>query len=190
MGRQPSVSISYSHADKAVAQVLAEGLATAGAKVWIDEGELRVGDSIIDRIARAIAEVEFVVAIVSVNSIGSPWCEKELSLATTGGLNREGVKVLPLRLGSIRMPASLADTYYLSVDPDDPAAVVDILLHHARSHLATPQPAVRRRADVTSGARHPNPDFNPYSVDEMYEHYLADRSSVASSWREFFDDYR
>lgn len=90
-------------------------------------GELRVGDSIIERIATAIAEVQFVVAVVSVNSVESRWCQKELSLAITGGLYREGVKVLPLRLGDVLMPATLVDTLYLQVDPEDPAAVADRL---------------------------------------------------------------
>jgi len=79
-------------------------MAEAGARVWIDEGELRIGDSIIERIATAIADVHFVVAIVSIQS---NWCQRELSLAISGGLNRDGVKVSPLRLGDVAMPATL-----------------------------------------------------------------------------------
>ena len=66
---------------------------------------------------------EYVVAVVSENSVKSRWCSKELSLALTEGLGREGVKLLPLRLGNVKMPATLADVYYLQVDPLEPAAV-------------------------------------------------------------------
>ena len=31
---------------------------------------------------------------------------------------------------------------------------------------------------------------NTWLVDEMYEQYLADPSSVSESWQEFFEDYR
>ena len=31
---------------------------------------------------------------------------------------------------------------------------------------------------------------NAWLVEEMYEAYLADRSSVSDSWQEFFADYR
>jgi len=136
---EPSVFISYSHADKAVAIAIAVRLVELGARVWIDEGELRVGDSIIERIGTAIAEVHFVVAIVSASSIGSQWCQKELSLAITGGLQREGVKVLPLRLGDVEMPPTLKDLLYLSIDPNDPAAVAPRLFQDAQAHMANPR---------------------------------------------------
>jgi len=167
MGTEPSVFISYSHVDKEVARAIADGLANAGVRVWIDEGELRAGDSIIERVATAIADVNFVVAIVSVNSVGSGWCQKELSLAITGALNREGVRVLPLRLGDVDMPDSLADTYYLAVDPDDPAAVVDRLLADARDHLPSTDAAVTPQyAKVVSPAKYRLPSVGSRETDE------------------------
>ncbi|MFZ8969163.1 MAG: 2-oxoglutarate dehydrogenase E1 subunit family protein, partial [Ilumatobacteraceae bacterium] len=38
----------------------------------------------------------------------------------------------------------------------------------------------------------PAPSFgaNSWLVEEMYERYVADPSSVAESWKEFFEDYR
>src|SRR4051794_39132022 len=89
-----SIFISYSHGDKAIACKLADGLTKYGLRVWIDEGELMIGDSIIDRVSNAIAEVHFVVAPVSRNSVKSSWCQKEIALALTGGLKRRGVKIL------------------------------------------------------------------------------------------------
>lgn len=155
---KPSIFISYSHADKPVASAIASRLSELGAKVWIDEGELLVGDSIIERIATAIADVHFFVAIVSPNSVNSQWCQKELSLAITGSLSREGVKVLPLRLGDVEMPASLADTLHLPVDPDDPGAMADRLLRDAQTHLSQRPAATgswttrKGRARATSAA--------------------------------------
>ncbi|MGB5755357.1 MAG: toll/interleukin-1 receptor domain-containing protein [Acidimicrobiales bacterium] len=129
-----SVFISYSHADKPVARDLAAGLEASGLKVWLDEGELRAGDSIIQRIATAISEVDFVVALVSKDSVQSQWCQKELALGISGELAREGVKVLPLRLGDVNMPVSLADVFYRAVDRENLRSTVDALVQDARSH--------------------------------------------------------
>ena len=129
-----SIFLSYSHSDKAIAQEIARGLAARNVRVWIDEGELRVGDSIIERISEALDEVHFVVALVSPNSISSPWCKKELSLAMTGGLRRKGVKVLPLKVGDVAMPTALSDVLYLDVNPEKPRQVVDRLVRDAMLH--------------------------------------------------------
>ena len=112
----PSIFISYSHADKPLALSLADALKRHGLEVWIDEGELKVGDSLIERIATAIAEIDFFLALVSESSRDSNWCRKELALAVTGELGREGVTVLPVRVDGTDMPAALADVFYLDLD--------------------------------------------------------------------------
>jgi hypothetical protein len=76
--------------------------------------------------------VHFVVALISENSIGSSWCAKELSLAMTQGLARDGVKVLPARVGNVEMPAALADLPYVQVDPNDIGSFSQRLVKDAR----------------------------------------------------------
>ena len=129
-----SMFLSYAHADKPLAQDIAARLKRLGVRVWIDEGELRVGDSIIERISSALEDVHFVVALISASSVSSSWCSKELSLATTGGLRRKGVKVLPLRVGNTEMPVSLMDTLYLQLDPMNIEATVERLVNDAEAH--------------------------------------------------------
>lgn len=129
-----SVFISYSHADQEVAEALERGLSARGFKVWIDAGELRGGDSIIDRVASAIHEVGYVAVLVSQNSVTSRWCQKELSLAMTGELNQAGVKVVPLRLGNVEMPHSISDKFYLQVDPLDINKVMQRLAIDIKRH--------------------------------------------------------
>jgi len=47
---QPSIFISYAHEDRALADAFAKALEDEGARVWLDQGELLIGDSLIERI--------------------------------------------------------------------------------------------------------------------------------------------
>lgn len=130
----PAVFISYAHEDRDVARALANGLRRRGARVWIDSEGMRVGDKLITRIAAAIEEVDFLIAILSPASVDSAWCQRELSLAATGELARNEVTVLPVRLGGVPLPATLKDTYSPRVDPDNIEEMVDRLAADMTSH--------------------------------------------------------
>jgi hypothetical protein len=155
-----SVFLSYSHADKPLARALARGLQDEGIHVWIDEGELRAGDSIVKRVATAVDSTDFVVALVSVHSVESRWCQRELSLAITDELDGQRVRVLPVRVGDIRMPATLRDKLYLTLDEANLYAATKRLVLDIRRHMETtagdvvtdPMGAIRQRiAAVGSG---------------------------------------
>ena len=76
VAEQPSIFVSYAHEDSQVAHELAHAMERHGARVWLDQGELLVGDSLIARISEAIAEFDFVVALVSRHSVASNWCQR------------------------------------------------------------------------------------------------------------------
>jgi ribosome-binding factor A len=110
-------------------------------KLWIDEGELLIGDSLVDRIAEAIHETNFVVALVSSNSVESNWCRKEISWAINRGIKNRNIKVLPVRIGRIEMPPSLSDALYLDLNPADTPEqyeqLVDALKRRIESRQST-----------------------------------------------------
>lgn len=137
--------ISYSHADKSYATDIADGLKMRGYRVWIDGGELRIGDSLIETISSAIDQVDFLIALVSRASVESNWCQREVALAMTGEVNRQGITVLPCRMGDAPMPATLKDKLYLSLDSGSAAHAVDTLDQDMRKHLAPRQPLPPRR---------------------------------------------
>jgi tetratricopeptide (TPR) repeat protein len=153
---EPSAFISYAHKDRAVAQELAFGLQRRGCKVWIDNGELRAGDSLIERLAEGISDADFVIALVSQHSVDSPWCQKELSLAVNQEIDLKGRfgvrRVLPLRVGRVQMPATLRDKFYLDVKRTRPAEVVprlwEDIVRHA-SDASTPTVPVKSEAEAS-----------------------------------------
>ncbi len=141
---QPTAFISYSHQDEAFVLALVQMLDEHGVGVWIDRVDLQIGDSLIRRIGDAIRDEDFVIAVISEHSVKSPWCEKELSLAVTHGIQSKQVRVLPVRLDEVGLPSFLADTLSVDADRSDCTAVAAQLAAAVERHLER-----RRRADAT-----------------------------------------
>jgi hypothetical protein len=107
-----SVFISYSHADKTFARRIAADLQRVGCRVWIDEGELNVGDRLMPKIRAAIEDMDFVVAVLSNTSVESEWVKVELDLAMNRELKQKEVIVLPIIVDEVELPAFLAGKLY------------------------------------------------------------------------------
>lgn len=165
-----SIFISYSHDDKDLALALYEGLKARGHRVWIDTRELRVGDSLIERISTAIQDIDFFLALVSRAAATSSWCQKELALAVSGELRRTGMRVMPLRVDGADMPAALGDQLYLEVSLDDVDSAVDRLLRDIASYRAeSAQAAVRRLPDEQRRVQeHAVPEASSGSAPEPF----------------------
>ena len=106
------VFLSYTHSDKAIARRLATWLRLADVSVWIDEVEIDIGESLIERIAEGIREADYVISLLSTASITSSWVRKELSLATSKGINHRKVNVLPVKVDDCELPFALSDVLY------------------------------------------------------------------------------
>ncbi|MDF1741963.1 MAG: toll/interleukin-1 receptor domain-containing protein [Verrucomicrobiales bacterium] len=116
----PSLFLSHSSNDKFFARKLAEKLSQVGVKVWIDEAELRIGDSLLEKISSAIQGSDFVGAVLSHNSVKSNWVQKELAMAMDREIGGKQVVVLPILIESCTIPPFLADKLYADfTDPDD-----------------------------------------------------------------------
>lgn len=107
-----NIFLSHSHADKPFARKLANDLMAFGHKVWIDEAELNIGDSLIEKITTGLFEVDYVAAILSGHSIESSWVKKELNIAITRGINEKRVFVLPILIEKVKIPNFLTDMVY------------------------------------------------------------------------------
>jgi len=158
VAEQPSIFVSYAHEDSQVAHELAHAMERHGARVWLDQGELLVGDSLIARISEAIAEFDFVVALVSRHSVASNWCQKEIALAMSKQLSRGArrVTVLPLRVADVEMPPSLRDVKWLPLDVERVDSCAAEVVGDAVRHL-TRQPG--HRASASGMAPRPSSGF-------------------------------
>lgn len=87
--RPPTLFLSYSSQDKEFAQQLASDLTNNEVDVWIDFWEIKVGDSIIDKISTAIQENDFIGVILTPASCNSVWVRKEASDWCNKGIRRK-----------------------------------------------------------------------------------------------------
>lgn len=74
------IFVSHASEDKeAVARPLAQTLVELGWKVWLDELELTIGDSLSGRIDAALVGTRFGVVVLSPAFFGKAWAERELA---------------------------------------------------------------------------------------------------------------
>lgn len=107
-----AVFISYSHNDKVFVDKLAAHLVKNRARVWVDRWELKVGDSIIQRIQSAIKEADALIVVLSKAAVESEWCKKELTAGLVRELEEKRVVVLPVLLEECDIPLFLKDKLY------------------------------------------------------------------------------
>jgi hypothetical protein len=106
------IFISYSHEDSEIADRLAADLRDAGLSATYDKWMLRVGDSILEKVASVVSESAFIIVLLSPWSVESKWVKKELSLAMASELSKGSVTVLPALLQHCTIPSMLADKLY------------------------------------------------------------------------------
>jgi hypothetical protein len=106
------VFISHCHADKKLARKLARDLTKNGVRVWIDEAEIQVGDSLIERLQDGIEQMDYLAVILSPASVSSEWVRREVEIAMNHEIKGRKVKVLPLLYKPCKLPLFLEGKVY------------------------------------------------------------------------------
>lgn len=110
--QKPSIFLSHTHSDKPFAHRLANDLSEAGAQVWIDDAEILIGDSLIQKIRSGIDEMDYLAVILSPESVASEWVNKEIDIAMNQEIDGIRVKVLPLYYKECNIPGFLKGKHY------------------------------------------------------------------------------
>lgn len=91
-----NVFISHGSEDKqSVARPLANRLAESGLKVWLDEAELVIGDSLREKIDEGLANSQFGVVILSPSFFAKNWPKSELDALVGRAMSGNRV-ILPI----------------------------------------------------------------------------------------------
>jgi len=113
-----NVFVSHRAADAGAARRLATELRDGGHAVWLDEWEIELGDSIIERIERGLEGTSYVVLCYSSAGVMSPWMSREWMSTLAHQLEGHRVRLLPLRLSGGEPPMLLADIKYADLVAD------------------------------------------------------------------------
>lgn len=114
-----SIFMSHSSADKLFVKKLAEDLRKYGHYVWVDEAEIKVGDSLIRKIEEGIENTEYLAVVISSSSNKSEWVTREVHAALNQEICGKRVKVLPILLENVEPPLFLADKKYADFTSED-----------------------------------------------------------------------
>ncbi|HXH93184.1 MAG TPA: TIR domain-containing protein [Thermoanaerobaculia bacterium] len=113
------VFVSHSSKDKSIVRALAERLRADGLRVWLDDWEIRPGDSIPAKIEEGLEHSRVLVLCMSANAFGSDWAQLEAgTFRFRDPLNKER-RFIPLRLDDSPVKASLAQFLYVKWPPKD-----------------------------------------------------------------------
>ncbi len=113
--REPTVFLSYARADSALVQQVADGLAAAGVRVWLDK-MLKAGTNWMQEIERELSAADFVAFFISPHSVESTWAKQELQVALHRQLSGEGgAVVLPVILEDADVPPLLRQYQWIDL---------------------------------------------------------------------------
>lgn len=114
----PKVFISHASEDKERFVInFATKLRNNGVDAWVDQWEINVGDSLIDKIfEQGISEVDSFIIVLSHNSIQKPWVHEELNAALIKRIEKN-TKVIPVIIDrDVVVPEVLKTTVWETIE--------------------------------------------------------------------------
>ena len=106
------VFISHSSKDKPFVMKLAIDLINSNFPIWIDSWEIELGDSLLDKIYKAIDDSFYLIIVLSNNSIQSDWVKKELNLALQKEEQIGRKFIIPILAEECAIPLKIEDRIY------------------------------------------------------------------------------
>jgi hypothetical protein len=107
------VFLSHSSHDKAIVRALALRMRADGLRVWFDEWEIKVGDSIFSAIEAGLAQSKFLILCMSAHATASDWTQLEShTIRFRDPLNKKH-RFIPLRLDDKEPQGTLAQFSYV-----------------------------------------------------------------------------
>ncbi len=122
------VFVSHSSNDKTFVDRLVDDLAKRKIPVWYDRFDVRIGDSIPNRINDGIATARYFLIVLSPAAIVSRWVREELNAALVRQINLGGTFLLPLLYEDCEIPPLLAHRRFADFRADYASGLAELLL--------------------------------------------------------------
>ena len=125
--RTPDVFVSHTSRDKDAALKLAKTLNFCAVDVWLDDWELEIGQSLTEKIAKAMDESRFIAILITTNYNKTVWTKTEYKKALAREQREGRVVMLPIVVGEAEVPAFLEDKIYIDLRQDFFTGVVKLV---------------------------------------------------------------
>lgn len=113
----PKVFISHASEDKDRFVVeFARRLRENGVDAWLDQWEMKPGDSLVDKIfEEGLKEARAVIVVLSTVSVQKPWVREELNTSVVNRISR-GTRLIPVVIDDCEIPESLRSTLWQKIE--------------------------------------------------------------------------
>jgi len=176
------VFISHASEDKERFVIpFATALRVLGIDAWVDLWEMKIGDSLVDKIfEEGLKGTDVAIIVLSPASIVKPWVREELNAAVVSRI-QDGTRIIPLVLDGCEVPGALRHILWHPIlDPsnfeEDLNKVADVILgRSARPPLGLPP------LYFSSGALHSVGGLTPADnavLAVLYQSFLIGGSSL------------
>lgn len=125
--RRLKLFISHASEDKPFVRKLADDLLNRGILVWFDEWEIKVGESIVQKINDGIEESSFMAVVFSKTSILKPWVKQEINAGFMKGMQEKGIYLLPILLEKCKLPPLITDKKYADFTKSYDSGLAELL---------------------------------------------------------------
>lgn len=115
---KPDIFISHSSKDKQAATRLATDLNFCAVDVWLDQWELQIGQSLTDRLAKAMDDSRYIAILITENYNKTVWTKSEYKRALSREQREGRTVMLPLIIGKAEIPDFIEDKIYVDLRSD------------------------------------------------------------------------
>jgi type III secretory pathway component EscV len=138
------VFLSHSSVDKELARRLAKDLQAANINVWLDQWEIEVGEAFVQSIAKGIDEADFVIVLLTRQSVASDWVDREWRQKVEAEAQTQRVGVIPVRGEPCEIPDFLAQRSFADISggsyPRGFNYLLEMLRHYSGADIPLPKP--------------------------------------------------
>lgn len=122
------IFLCHSSSDKHFVDRLAFDLEKINIGVWYDKWEIKVGDSLIERIQEGLENNDHLAIVLSPESVASEWVRRELNSALMKEIKEKRIVVLPCLLFNCSIPSFLSEKKYADFRTSYENGLTDLLL--------------------------------------------------------------
>ena len=112
------VFISHSSSDQKFVRTLKADLKENNIETWVDEDQLDLGDSLVEKLELALEESSHFIIVLSPFSVSSEWVRFELKKALEQNDIQLMQKIIPIKYSTCEIPPELKNLLYADLSED------------------------------------------------------------------------